>query len=65
MADGNPRRWICFVRPDNLVSLLYGLAIMGHGRRPFVGLSSYRIRPHNVIANQLTEACGWEQPSAS
>src|SRR6202451_4509504 len=27
----------------------------------FYGLASQRIRPQNGIANQTTEACGWEQ----
>jgi transposase InsO family protein len=49
-----------FVVPTISFRLLYGLLIMGHGRRTtFMGwrYSSSHCR----IANQVTEACGWEQ----
>jgi hypothetical protein len=44
--------------------LLYGLLIMGHGRRQILwfGVISHPIA--KWIANQLTEACGWERRPA-
>ena len=50
-----------FVVPTVSFRLLYGLLIMGHGRRQILWLG---VTPHPTaewIANQLTEACGWEQ----
>ena len=41
--------------------LLYGLLIVGHGRRQIL---SFGVTAHPTaewIANQITEACGWEQ----
>jgi hypothetical protein len=49
-----------FVVPTISFRLLYGLLIMGHGRRPILWL----VTAHPTaewIANQLTEVCGWEQ----
>jgi hypothetical protein len=42
------------------IRLLYGLPIMGHGRRQIIwfGVTAH---PTEWIANQITEACGWEQ----
>ena len=43
--------------------LLYGLLIMGHGRRHILFLW-FGVTAHPTadwIANQVTEACGWEQ----
>jgi transposase InsO family protein len=50
-----------FVVPTISFRLLYGLLIMGHGRRKILW---FGVTPHPTaewIANQLTEACGWEQ----
>jgi hypothetical protein len=50
-----------FVVPTISFRLLYGLLIMGHGRRqlPWFGVTTHPTA--EWIANQLTEACGWEQ----
>ena len=50
-----------FVVPTISVRLLYGLLIMGHARRQvlWVGVTAHPTA--EWIANQLTEACGWEQ----
>jgi transposase InsO family protein len=50
-----------FVVPTISFRLLYGLLIVGHGRRQilWVGVTSHPTA--EWIANQLTEACGWEQ----
>jgi hypothetical protein len=57
-----------FVVPTISFRLLYGLLIMGHGRRQILwfGVTAHRfgVTAHPTaewIANQLTEACGWEQ----
>jgi transposase InsO family protein len=50
-----------FVVPTISFRLLYGLLIMGHGRRQILW---FGVTPHPTaewIANQFTEACGWEQ----
>src|ERR1700677_3247728 len=50
-----------FVVPTISFRLLYGLLIMGHGRRQILW---FGVTPHPTaewIANQLTEACGWQQ----
>jgi hypothetical protein len=50
-----------FVVPTISFRLLYGLLIMGHGRRQILW---FGVTPHPTaewIANQLTEACGWKQ----
>jgi hypothetical protein len=41
--------------------LLYGLLIMGHGRRQILWLGVTAHPTAEWIANQLTAACGWEQ----
>src|ERR1700730_16035442 len=41
--------------------LLYGLLIMGHGRRQLLWFGVTADPTAEWIANQLTEACGWEQ----
>ena len=41
--------------------LLYGLLIMGHGRRQILWVGVTAHPTAEWIANQLTEACGWEQ----
>src|SRR6202142_3947951 len=50
-----------FVVPTISFRLLYGLLIMGHGRRhiPWFGVTAHPTA--EWIANQVTEACGWEQ----
>ena len=50
-----------FVVPTISFRLLYALLIMGHGRRQILW---FRVTAHPTtewIANQLTEACGWQQ----
>jgi hypothetical protein len=44
------------------LGLLYGLLIMGHGRRQVIWFGVTTHPTAEWIANQLTEACGWEQP---
>jgi hypothetical protein len=41
--------------------LLYGLLIMGHGRRQILWLGVTAHPTAEWLANQLTAACGWEQ----
>ena len=41
--------------------LLYGLLIMGHGRREILWLGVTAHPTSEWIANQITQACGWEQ----
>ena len=41
--------------------LLYGLLIMGHGRRQILWFGVTSHPTAEWMANQLTEACGWEQ----
>jgi hypothetical protein len=48
-----------FVVPTISFRLLYGLLIMGHGRRQLLWFGVHQTA--EWIANQLTEACGWEQ----
>jgi hypothetical protein len=43
-------------------SLLYGLLIVEHGRRHILWFGVTAHPTAEWIANQLTEACGWEQP---
>ena len=50
-----------FVVPTISFRLLYGLLIMGHGRRQIVWLGVTAHPTAEWIANQVTEACGWEQ----
>src|SRR6202162_1974545 len=40
---------------------IYGLLIMGHGRRQILWFGVISHPTAEWIANQLTEACGWEQ----
>ena len=51
-----------FVVPTIAFRLLYGLLIMGHGRRQILWLGVTAHPTAEWIANQLTAACGWEQP---
>src|SRR3979411_3338242 len=41
--------------------LLYGLLIVGHGRRQILWFGVTAHPTAEWIANQITEACGWEQ----
>src|SRR6201987_4546325 len=50
-----------FVVPTISFRLLYGLLIMGHGRRQILWFGTTAHPTAEWIANQLTEACGWEQ----
>ena len=49
-----------FVVPTNSFRLLYGLLIMGHGRRQILWFGITARLTAEWIANQITEACGWE-----
>ena len=51
-----------FVVPTISFRLLYGLLIMGHGRRQILWFGVTAHPTAEWIANQITEACGWEQP---
>ena len=50
-----------FVAPTVSFRLLYGLLIMGHGRRQILWLGVTAHPTAEWIANQLTQAYGWEQ----
>ncbi|MFZ5679174.1 MAG: integrase core domain-containing protein [Pseudomonadota bacterium] len=50
-----------FVVPIISFRLLYGLLIVGHGRRQILWFGVTAHPAAERIANQLTEACGWEQ----
>ena len=50
-----------FVVPTMSFRLLYGLLIMRHGRRQILWFGVTSHPTAEWIANQLTEACGWEQ----
>jgi transposase InsO family protein len=50
-----------FVVPTISFRLLYGLLIVGHGRRHILWFGVTSHPTAEWIANQLTEACGWEQ----
>src|SRR5438445_999321 len=50
-----------FVVPTISFRLLYGLLIVGHGRRQIVWLGVTAHPTAEWIANQITEAFGWER----
>ena len=50
-----------FIVPTISFRLLYGLLIMGHGRRKILWFGVTAHPTAEWIANQLTAACGWEQ----
>jgi transposase InsO family protein len=50
-----------FVVPTISFRLLYGLLIMGHGRRRILWFGVTSHPTAEWIANQLTQASGWEQ----
>ena len=54
-------RWIFSWCPRFSFRLLYGLLIMGHGRRQIIWLGVTAYPTAEWIANQLTQACGWDQ----
>jgi hypothetical protein len=50
-----------FVVPTMSFDLLYGLLIVGHGRRQILWFGVTAHPTAEWIANQVTEACGWGQ----
>jgi hypothetical protein len=50
-----------FVVPTISFRLLYGLLIVGHGRRQILWFGVTAHPTAEWIANQITETCGWEQ----
>jgi transposase InsO family protein len=50
-----------FVVPTISFRLLYGLLIVGHGRRQILWFGVTAHPTAEWIANQITEACGWER----
>jgi Integrase core domain len=50
-----------FVVPTISFRLLYGLLIVGHGRRQMLWFGVTAHPTAAWIANQITQACGWEQ----
>jgi hypothetical protein len=50
-----------FVVPTISFRLLYGLLIIGHGRRQILWFGGTAHPTAEWLANQLTEACGWKQ----
>src|SRR6202051_1902097 len=50
-----------FVVPTISFRLLYGLLIVGHGRRQILWFGVTAHPTAEWVANQITEACGWEQ----
>jgi hypothetical protein len=50
-----------FVVPTISFRLLYGLLIVGHGRRQILWLGVTAHPTAEWIANQITEAFGWER----
>ena len=50
-----------FVVPTISFRLLYGLLILGHGRRQILWVGVTMHPTAEWIANQITQACGWEQ----
>src|SRR5687768_8711422 len=50
-----------FVVPTIFFGPFYGLLIIGHGRRQILRFGVIAHPTAEWIANQLTQACGWEQ----
>jgi transposase InsO family protein len=50
-----------FVVPTVSFRLLYGLLIIGHGRRQILWFGVTAHPTAEWIANQITQACGWDQ----
>jgi hypothetical protein len=59
-ADGIAAKDL-FVVPTISFRLLYGLLIMGHGTRQVTWFGVTTHPTAEWIANQITEACGWDQ----
>ena len=53
-----------FVVPTISFRLLYGLLIMGHGRRQVLWFGVTAHPTAEWIANQITQACGWKPAPA-
>ena len=53
-----------FVVPTISFRLLYGLLIVGQGRRQILWFGVTAHPTADWIANQVAEACGWEQAPA-
>ncbi len=51
-----------FVVPTISFRVLYGLLILGHGRRQILWFGVTAHPTAEWMANQMTEACSWEQP---
>ena len=51
-----------FVVPTATFRILYGLLILGHGRRRIMGLDVTAHPTAEWVARRLTEACGWDKP---
>src|SRR5262249_1684800 len=64
-VPSQPCGWHCamgpFVVPTISFRLLYGLLIIGQGRRQILWFGVTAHPTAEWLANQLTEACGWEQ----
>jgi hypothetical protein len=54
-------RWTSSSCRQSRFRLLYGLLIMGHGRRQILWVGATAHPTAEWIANQLTQAGGWEQ----
>jgi hypothetical protein len=59
-ADGIAAIDLFFV-PTIPFRLLHGLLVMGHGRRQVIWFGVTTHPTTEWIANQITEACGWER----
>ena len=51
-----------FVVPTATFRMLYGLLILGHGRRKIMALDVTAHPTAAWVAQQVTEACGWDAP---
>jgi transposase InsO family protein len=60
-ADDGIAAMDLFVVPTISFRLLYGLLILGHGRRQILWFGVTAHPTAEWIANQITQACGWEQ----
>jgi len=60
-ADGIAAMMDMFIVPTISFRLLYGLLIMEHGRRHILWFGVTPRPTAEWIANQIMEACGWEQ----
>jgi transposase InsO family protein len=53
-------RWICLLYRQSHFVCFYGLLIVRHGRRQILWFGVTAHPTAEWIANQITEACGWE-----